>query len=108
MITWVTSCSTPETAARVYALYASNITAGTQRDLNIALANELAIIFNRMGIDTQAVLEAAATKWNFLPFRLGLLGDHCIGVDHYYLTTRPRRWAPTRSSSSRIGKSADQ
>lgn len=58
----------------------------TQRDLNIALVNELAIIFNRMGIDTEAVLKAAGTKWNFLPFRPGLVGGHCIGVDPYYLT----------------------
>lgn len=100
----VTSGSTPEVADLVDALYASIITAGThkaasirvaeaskvientQRDLNIALINELAIIFNRMGIDTQAVLEAAGTKWNFLPFRPGLVGGHCIGVDPYYLT----------------------
>ena len=100
----VTSGSTPEVAEEVDQLYASIITAGThrapsirvaeaakvientQRDLNIALVNELAIIFNRMGIDTQAVLEAAGTKWNFLPFRPGLVGGHCIGVDPYYLT----------------------
>ncbi|MDX5445404.1 MAG: Vi polysaccharide biosynthesis UDP-N-acetylglucosamine C-6 dehydrogenase TviB [Zoogloeaceae bacterium] len=100
----VTSGSSPTAAERVDALYASIITAGTyktesirvaeaakiientQRDLNIALINELAIIFNRMGIDTQAVLEAAGTKWNFLPFRPGLVGGHCIGVDPYYLT----------------------
>jgi UDP-N-acetyl-D-galactosamine dehydrogenase len=100
----VTAGSTPETAARVDALYSAIVTAGThrapgirvaeaakvientQRDLNIALVNELAIIFNRMGIDTQAVLEAAGTKWNFLPFRPGLVGGHCIGVDPYYLT----------------------
>lgn len=100
----VTSGSTPEVADFVDALYASIITAGThkaasirvaeaskvientQRDLNIALINELAVIFNRMGIDTQAVLEAAGTKWNFLPFRPGLVGGHCIGVDPYYLT----------------------
>jgi UDP-N-acetyl-D-galactosamine dehydrogenase len=100
----VTSGSTPEAAAFVDALYASIITAGThkapsirvaeaakvientQRDLNIALINELAIIFNRLGIDTEAVLEAAGTKWNFLPFRPGLVGGHCIGVDPYYLT----------------------
>ncbi|MCV2877677.1 Vi polysaccharide biosynthesis UDP-N-acetylglucosamine C-6 dehydrogenase TviB [Sedimentimonas flavescens] len=100
----VTSGSTPETADVVDALYASIITAGTykaesirvaeaakvientQRDLNIALINELSIIFNRMGIDTEAVLEAAGTKWNFLPFRPGLVGGHCIGVDPYYLT----------------------
>ena len=100
----VTAGSTPETAEAVDALYASIITAGTykaenirvaeaakvientQRDLNIALVNELAIIFNRMGIDTEAVLKAAGTKWNFLPFRPGLVGGHCIGVDPYYLT----------------------
>ncbi|MCK9513281.1 MAG: Vi polysaccharide biosynthesis UDP-N-acetylglucosamine C-6 dehydrogenase TviB [Pigmentiphaga sp.] len=100
----VTSGSTPEVAELVDALYRQIITAGThkapsirvaeaakvientQRDLNIALINELAIIFNRMGIDTQAVLEAAGTKWNFLPFRPGLVGGHCIGVDPYYLT----------------------
>ena len=100
----VTSGSTPAIAEAVDALYGEIITAGThkarsirvaeaakvientQRDLNIALVNELAIIFNRMGIDTQAVLEAAGTKWNFLPFRLGLVGGHCIGVDPYYLT----------------------
>ena len=100
----VTSGSTPAIAEAVDALYGEIITAGThkarsirvaeaakvientQRDLNIALVNELAIIFNRMGIDTQAVLEAAGTKWNFLPFRPGLVGGHCIGVDPYYLT----------------------
>jgi UDP-N-acetyl-D-galactosamine dehydrogenase len=100
----VTSGSTPEVADEVDALYASIVTAGTykaesirvaeaskvientQRDLNIALVNELAIIFNRMGIDTQAVLRAAGTKWNFLPFQPGLVGGHCIGVDPYYLT----------------------
>ena len=100
----VTSGSTPEAAAAIDALYASIITAGTyrapsirvaeaakvientQRDLNIALVNELAIIFDRMGLDTQAVLETAGTKWNFLPFRPGLVGGHCIGVDPYYLT----------------------
>ncbi|KHF25888.1 Vi polysaccharide biosynthesis UDP-N-acetylglucosamine C-6 dehydrogenase TviB [Solemya velum gill symbiont] len=100
----VTAGSTPEIAELVDALYGEIITAGThkadtimvaeaakvientQRDLNIALINELAIIFNRMGIDTQAVLEAAGSKWNFLPFRPGLVGGHCIGVDPYYLT----------------------
>ena len=100
----VTSGSTPEVADEVDALYAEIITAGTykaasikvaeaakvientQRDLNIALVNELAIIFNKMGIDTISVLEAAGTKWNFLPFRPGLVGGHCIGVDPYYLT----------------------
>jgi UDP-N-acetyl-D-galactosamine dehydrogenase len=100
----VTSGSTPEAADRIDALYGEIITAGTykaenikvaeaakvientQRDLNIALINELAIIFNRLGIDTEAVLQAAGTKWNFLPFRPGLVGGHCIGVDPYYLT----------------------
>lgn len=100
----VTAGSTPEIAARVTALYDEIITAGTyqaksirvaeaakvientQRDLNIALVNELALIFNRMELDTEAVLEAAGTKWNFLPFRPGLVGGHCIGVDPYYLT----------------------
>jgi UDP-N-acetyl-D-glucosamine/UDP-N-acetyl-D-galactosamine dehydrogenase len=100
----VTSGSTPEAAAFVDRLYASIITAGThkassirvaeaakvientQRDVNIALINELAILFNRLGIDTREVLEAAGTKWNFLPFRPGLVGGHCIGVDPYYLT----------------------
>ena len=65
---------------------AAKVIENTQRDVNIALINELAIIFNRLGIDTQAVLEAAGTKWNFLPFRPGLVGGHCIGVDPYYLT----------------------
>lgn len=100
----VTSGSTPEIAEVVDQLYKTIITAGThkassirvaeaakvientQRDVNIALINELALIFNRLGIDTQAVLEAAGTKWNFLPFRPGLVGGHCIGVDPYYLT----------------------
>lgn len=100
----VTSGSTAEAATLVDQLYKSIITAGThkagsirvaeaakvientQRDLNIALVNELAIIFNRLGIDTEEVLEAAGTKWNFLPFRPGLVGGHCIGVDPYYLT----------------------
>ena len=100
----VTSGSTPEIAAFVDALYASIITAGThlassikvaeaakvientQRDVNIALINELSLIFNRLDIDTLEVLEAAGTKWNFLPFRPGLVGGHCIGVDPYYLT----------------------
>lgn len=100
----VTSGSTTEVAETVDQLYSSIITAGTykassikvaeaakvientQRDLNIALVNELAMIFNRMNIDTEEVLEAAGTKWNFLPFRPGLVGGHCIGVDPYYLT----------------------
>ena len=100
----VTSGSTPEVAEYVDQLYKSIITAGThkassikvaeaakvientQRDVNIALINELSIIFNKLGIDTLEVLEAAGTKWNFLPFRPGLVGGHCIGVDPYYLT----------------------
>lgn len=100
----VTSGSTPEVAEKVDQLYKKIITAGThkasslkvaeaakviensQRDLNIAFVNELALIFQRIGIDTHEVLEAAGTKWNFLPFRPGLVGGHCIGVDPYYLT----------------------
>jgi UDP-N-acetyl-D-galactosamine dehydrogenase len=100
----VTSGSTPEIANLVDALYSEIITAGThkadsikmaeaakvientQRDVNIALINELAIIFNKLGIDTEGVLKAAGSKWNFLPFRPGLVGGHCIGVDPYYLT----------------------
>jgi len=106
----VTSGSTPETAHIVNEVYASVITAGTheapsikvaeaakvienaQRDINIAFVNELAKIFNRMGIDTQDVLEAAATKWNFLPFKPGLVGGHCIGVDPYYLAQAAQRY----------------
>ena len=65
---------------------AAKVIENTQRDLNIALVNELAMIFNKMGIDTEAVLKAAGTKWNFLPFRPGLVGGHCIGIDPYYLT----------------------
>ena len=102
----VTSGSTPEIANIVDGLYSQIITAGThkapsirvaeaakvientQRDLNVALVNEFAMIFNRLGIDTEAVLDAAGTKWNFLPFRPGLVGGHCIGVDPYYLTHR--------------------
>jgi UDP-N-acetyl-D-galactosamine dehydrogenase len=100
----VTSGSTPAIAELVDELYRQIITAGThkaasirvaeaakvientQRDINIALVNELALIFNKMGIDTEAVLQAAGSKWNFLPFRPGLVGGHCIGVDPYYLT----------------------
>ena len=100
----VTSGSTPAIADLIDALYneivsvgthkadsikiaeAAKVIENTQRDLNIALINELAIIFNKMGIDTEAVLKAADTKWNFLPFRPGLVGGHCIGVDPYYLT----------------------
>jgi UDP-N-acetyl-D-galactosamine dehydrogenase len=105
----VTAGSTPEAAEFVDALYNSIVKAGThkapsirvaeaakvientQRDLNIALMNELAIIFNTMNIDTDAVLEAAGTKWNFLPFRPGLVGGHCIGVDPYYLTYKAEK-----------------
>ncbi|MDR2638516.1 MAG: Vi polysaccharide biosynthesis UDP-N-acetylglucosamine C-6 dehydrogenase TviB, partial [Helicobacteraceae bacterium] len=100
----ITSGSTPKTADTIDDLYKSVITAGTykassikvaeaakviensQRDINIAFINELALIFGRLGIDTNEVLEAAGTKWNFLPFRPGLVGGHCIGVDPYYLT----------------------
>ena len=105
----VTSGSTPEAADFVDGLYRSIITAGThktssirvaeaakvientQRDVNIALINELALIFHRLGIDTHEVLEAAGTKWNFLPFRPGLVGGHCIGVDPYYLTHKAQQ-----------------
>ena len=69
---------------------AAKVIENTQRDLNIALINELAMIFNKMGIDTQAVLEAAGSKWNFLAFRPGLVGGHCIGVDPYYLTHKAK------------------
>jgi len=100
----VTSGSTPAVAEFVDKIYASIVTAGThrassirvaeaakvientQRDVNIALINELAVIFNRLGLDTEEVLQAAGSKWNFLPFRPGLVGGHCIGVDPYYLT----------------------
>lgn len=106
----VTSGSTPEIGQLVDALYRTVITAGThlapslkvaeaakviensQRDINIAFVNELSMIFHRMGIDTNAVLEAAGTKWNFLPFRPGLVGGHCIGVDPYYLTQRAKQF----------------
>lgn len=105
----VTSGSTPEVAVKVNGVYASVITAGThlaptmkvaeaakviensQRDINIAFVNELSKIFCKMGIDTQDVLEAAATKWNFLPFKPGLVGGHCIGVDPYYLAQAAQR-----------------
>jgi UDP-N-acetyl-D-glucosamine/UDP-N-acetyl-D-galactosamine dehydrogenase len=73
-------------AASIRVAEAAKVIENTQRDVNIALINELALIFNRMGIDTEAVLQAAGTKWNFLPFRPGLVGGHCIGVDPYYLT----------------------
>jgi len=106
----VTSGSTPEIGKKVDALYASVITAGThlaptikvaeaakviensQRDINIAFVNELAKIFNLMGIDTHHVLEAAGTKWNFLPFKPGLVGGHCIGVDPYYLAQKAQQF----------------
>lgn len=106
----VTSGSTPEVADIVNNVYSSVITAGThkascikvaeaakviensQRDINIAFVNELSKIFNRMGIDTQDVLEAAGTKWNFLPFKPGLVGGHCIGVDPYYLAQCAQRY----------------
>lgn len=109
MIKKVTSGSNEETAEKVDQLYKSIISAGThkaanikiaeaakvientQRDVNIALINELAIIFNKLGIDTESVLKAAGTKWNFLPFSPGLVGGHCIGVDPYYLTHKAIR-----------------
>ena len=69
---------------------AAKVIENTQRDLNIALINELSIIFNKLDIDTEQVLKAAETKWNFLPFRPGLVGGHCIGVDPYYLTIKQR------------------
>lgn len=105
----VTSGSTPESADRVDKLYASIITAGThkassikvaeaakviensQRDINIAFVNELSLIFNKMGLDTREVLEAAGTKWNFLKFTPGLVGGHCIGVDPFYLTYKAEK-----------------
>ena len=73
-------------ASSIQVAEAAKVIENTQRDLNIALINELSIIFTRLGIDTSAVLEAASTKWNFLPFKPGLVGGHCIGVDPYYLT----------------------
>jgi UDP-N-acetyl-D-galactosamine dehydrogenase len=125
----ITSGSTPEAAEFVDALYRRIITAGThkapsmrvaeaakvmentQRDLNIALVNELAMICNRLGIDTLDVLEAAGTKWNFLPFRPGLVGGHCIGVDPYYLTHKaeeighhPEVILAGRRINDRVGK----
>jgi len=124
----ITSGSTPETADFVDALYKTIITAGThraptmkvaeaakvientQRDVNIALVNELAMIFHKMGIDTHDVLEAAGTKWNFLPFKPGLVGGHCIGVDPYYLTHKatvlgyhPELILAARRINSRMG-----
>ncbi len=127
-ITKITSGSTPDTADFVDALYRRIITAGThkapsikvaeaakvientQRDVNIALVNELAMIFNTMGIDTQDVLDAAGTKWNFLPFKPGLVGGHCIGVDPYYLTHKatvlgyhPELILAARRINSRMG-----
>jgi UDP-N-acetyl-D-galactosamine dehydrogenase len=127
-ITKITSGSTPAVADFVDALYRRIITAGThkassikvaeaakvientQRDVNIALINELAMIFDTMGIDTQQVLDAAGTKWNFLPFRPGLVGGHCIGVDPYYLTHKatvlgyhPELILAARRINSRMG-----
>ena len=125
----VTSGSTPEVADFVDAVYQLIVTAGThkapsikvaeaakvientQRDVNIALINELAVIFNKLGIDTEAVLQAAGTKWNFLPFRPGLVGGHCIGVDPYYLThkaqslgLRPEIILAARRLNDRMGE----
>ncbi len=118
----VTSGSTPEVAKRVDELYSNIIEAGThlassikvaeaskvientQRDVNIGLINELAHIFERIGIDTEEVLEAAGTKWNFLPFRPGLVGGHCIGVDPYYLTHKAQEtgYQPTIIPATRV------
>ncbi len=118
----ITSGSTPETADLVDALYRSIIEAGThkassirvaeaakvientQRDVNIALMNELALIFDKLGIDTHEVLQAAGTKWNFLPFSPGLVGGHCIGVDPYYLTHKAQEagYQPSIIPASRI------
>ena len=110
----IVSADTPETLDRVAALYeeiiepgvyrassikvaeAAKVIENTQRDLNIALMNELAIIFDRIGIDSTEVLEAAGTKWNFLTFKPGLVGGHCIGVDPYYLTTKQKCWVIIR------------
>src|SRR5690625_5470981 len=131
-IVTVTSGSTPETADYLNTLYQRIVTAGTykassikvaeaakvientQRDINIALVNELALIFSRMGIDTLEVLEAAGTKWNFLPFRPGLVGGHCISVDPSYLTHKAQQlgYNPEiilagrriRSEERRVGK----
>ena len=117
----ITSGSTPEIGQRVNELYQSVITAGThlapsikvaeaakviensQRDINIAFVNELAKIFNLMNIDTHAVLEAAGTKWNFLPFKPGLVGGHCIGVDPYYLAHKAKTVSYTHLTCRRRG-----
>ena len=116
----VTSGSTPEIGQRINEVYASVISAGThlapsikvaeaakviensQRDINIAFVNELSKIFTRMGIDTQAVLEAASTKWNFLPFKPGLVGGHCIGVDPYYLAQCAQRYGYNPERTQRL------
>jgi UDP-N-acetyl-D-galactosamine dehydrogenase len=118
----ITSGSTPEAADFIDRLYGRIVRAGThkagsirvaeaakvientQRDVNIALANELALIFNRLGIDTEEVLKAAGTKWNFLPFKPGLVGGHCIGVDPYYLTHKAQEagYQPTVIPASRL------
>ncbi len=128
-ITKIVSGDTPEVAREIKSLYSSIISAGiytthtikeaeaakvienTQRDLNIALINELAVIFDKMGIDTDNVLQAAGTKWNFLPFRPGLVGGHCIGVDPYYLTYKaqcidyhPEMILAGRRVNDRMGK----
>ena len=120
----VTSGSTPVIGKKVDALYASVITAGThlaptikvaeaakviensQRDINIAFVNELAKIFNLMDIDTHDVLEAAGTKWNFLPFKPGLVGGHCIGVDPYYLAQKAQEYTFTCASIGLTHRSA--
>ena len=97
-------------ASSIRVAEAAKVIENTQRDVNIALVNELAVIFNLMGIDTIEVLEAAGTKWNFLPFRPGLVGGHCIGVDPYYLTHKvstlgynPEIILATRRINDRMG-----
>ena len=92
-------------ASSIKVAEAAKVIENTQRDLNIALMNELAVIFHKIGIDTIDVLKAAGTKWNFLPFRPGLVGGHCIGVDPYYSPTRPTCWATIRKSFSPGGAS---
>ena len=116
----ITSGSNLEAADEIDDLYSSIITAGTwkapslkvaeaakviensQRDLNIAFVNELSVIFERLGIDTLEVLEAAGSKWNFLPFRPGMVGGHCIGVDPYYLTHKAEKLVTTHRSFSLV------
>ena len=99
------SSSPAPTAPSIKVAEAAKVIENTQRDLNIALINEFALIFSKLGIDTEEVLKAAGTKWNFLPFRPGLVGGHCIGVDPYYLAHKAQRWAIIPRSSSPGGGS---